>query len=83
VWFDALQTVQGLAWAAFVTIVRRVRGTAWLADRNGAADLFCTDVRTLHFDVCIAAAIAASQSMAIPTARGLSLFPKIFSEDGR
>lgn len=71
-WIDALQTVQTLAWAAFVTIVRRLRGTAWLADRNGAADLFCTEVRMLHLDVCIAAAIVASQSGLIPTVRDLS-----------
>lgn len=82
-WIDALQTVQSLAWAAFVTMVRRVRGTAWLAARKGAADLFCTEVRTLHFDVCIAAAIAASQSMAVSTVRDLSLLSTIFGEDGR
>jgi hypothetical protein len=83
VWIDALQTVQNLAWAAFVTIVRRLRGTAWLADRNGAADLFCTEVRMLHFDVCIAAAIAASQSVAISAVSNLSLFSTISGEDGR
>ena len=82
-WIDALQTVQNLAWAAFVTIDRRLRGTAWLAARKGAADRFCTEVRMLHLDVCIAAAIVASQSLWISLVRDLSWFSRVFGEVNR
>jgi hypothetical protein len=67
-----LRCLQIRTCAALVTIDRRLRGTAWLADWNGAGDRLCTEVRTLHLDVCIAAAIFASQTDAKDIRKQLS-----------
>lgn len=57
----AFQCMRISTCAALVTTMRRLRGTAWLAHRNGAGDRLFTEVRTLHIDVCIVAAIVTSQ----------------------